>query len=192
MGRESGETFEWEEYLLYNKTKGFSFLVNASTGWSLVAPTTGVPALTGAIATYQGKIFRLESRYSAETIYVAGEFYWQVEQGQVTINMDFTSGPNTLSLESSRNERVWSYGNRVDSRLVAAAFNLELDDNSSDAGLLAMDNRKIPGWVLLFGALIVIAVLMNWLDQSGSGGGGSSSSYGGGSYGNYSSGGGHK
>ena len=37
------EHFGWSEYLLYNRKRGFIFLVDAEDGWSVVKPTTGAP-----------------------------------------------------------------------------------------------------------------------------------------------------
>ena len=96
MGQEPGddEQFGWQEYLLYNAKRGFSFLVDATDGWSLVKPVTGAPLLAanGQSATWQGTTYRQQYAYKAETTYVAGEFYWQVQRGQKTDNRDFASG----------------------------------------------------------------------------------------------------
>ena len=48
MGQEPGddEQFGWQEYLLYNAKRGFSFLVDATDGWSLVRAGDGC-ALAG-------------------------------------------------------------------------------------------------------------------------------------------------
>jgi hypothetical protein len=114
MGQEPGddEQFGWEEYLLYNARRGFSFLVDATDGWSLVKPVTGAPVLAsnGQSASYQGTTFKQQYAYKAETTYVAGEFYWQVQRGQKTDNRDFASGKQLLSMEQSRNEITWSAG----------------------------------------------------------------------------------
>ena len=52
-------------------------------------------------ATYLGKVYQQQYAYNAETTYVAGEFYWQVERGQKTFNRDFASGAALLSMERS-------------------------------------------------------------------------------------------
>ena len=49
-------------------------------------------AESGARATYLGKVYQQQYAYNAETSYVAGEFYWQVERGQKTFNRDFANG----------------------------------------------------------------------------------------------------
>ena len=77
------EHFGWTEYLLYNKKRGFTFLVDSTEGWSFATPTTGAPTLSsnGSTATYLGQQIQQKYSYKAETTYVAGEFYWRVERG---------------------------------------------------------------------------------------------------------------
>ena len=121
------EQFGWDEYLLYNRKRGFTFLVDATDGWSVVKPTTGAPVMAegGKSATYLGLRYQLKENYKAETNYVAGEFYWQVTRGQTTENRDFANGKSMLSLEKSPNEVTWSVGGQIDSEAVAKAFKLE-------------------------------------------------------------------
>ena len=197
-GREAGddESFGWEEYLLYNRERGFIFLVDASDGWSLVRPTTGAPQYKSGAqqASYLGTAYRLTSSYQAETNYVAGEFYWPVVRGQKTSNSDFAAvnGRGILAREQTAGEVTWSHGSRIDSSAVAQAF--KLGDKAGlfrrqDAGPVAAGAGVGCGTVILvLFVLIVLLVLMS--NCSGSSGGGYRSS--GGSFGGYSSGGGHK
>ncbi|MBS0468708.1 MAG: DUF4178 domain-containing protein [Proteobacteria bacterium] len=199
MGREVGddESFGWEEYLLYNRERGFVFLVDASDGWSLVRPATGAPQHKPGTATasYLGTQYRLTSNYQAETGYVAGEFYWPVQRGQQTSNSDFAAvnGRGLLSREQSRGEVTWSYGSRIDSSAVAQAFKLEGKAGlfrRQDAGPVAAGSGIGCGTVILILVLLfVVLILMS--NCSGSSGGGYTRSSGG-SFGGYSSGGGHK
>lgn len=197
-GREAGddESFGWEEYLLYNRQRGFIFLVDASDGWSLVRPTTGAPQhKPGAQqASYLGTQYRLTSSYQAETNYVTGEFYWPVVRGQKTSNSDFAAvnGRGILSREQTPGELTWSHGSRIDSSAVAQAF--KLGDKAGlfrrqDAGPVAVGSGIGCGTlILVLFILFVLLVLMS--NCSGSSGGGVRSS--GGSFGGYSTGGGHK
>jgi DNA-directed RNA polymerase subunit RPC12/RpoP len=185
-----GESFDWDEYLLYHKTRGFCFLADTQDGWSVVAPTTGSPAYVAGSnsARYQGNLFRLESSYRAETTYVAGEFYWRVERGQITQNKDFASGRDILTLEASPNEQVWSFGRKIDSSLVSTAFRIDAAKTHShhaDAGPLSEINIswKAAAWIFI---IVFILILSQCSDDSSSGSGR------GGGYGGYSSGGGHK
>jgi ribosomal protein L37AE/L43A len=73
---EDAEHFGWDEYLLFNAKRGFTFLVDSEEGWSVVKPVTGAPAWTpGArTASYLSTTYALAYSYEAETTYVAGEF----------------------------------------------------------------------------------------------------------------------
>jgi hypothetical protein len=189
------EHFGWSEYLLFNKKRGFSFLVDAEDGWSLVRPTTGAPTMaeSGARASYLGKVYRQLYAYDAETTYVAGEFYWQVQRGQKTFNRDFASGDSLLSMERSANELTWSSGSRIDSAAVAAAFKLGGRQDMfkrSDALPVSSGSGMGCGTIILILVLIIILlIILSTCSSSGTGGGSRSA---GGSYGGYSSGGSHK
>ncbi|MGR4868563.1 DUF4178 domain-containing protein [Variovorax sp. LARHSF232] len=201
MGQAPGEDeqFGWSEYLLYNQQRGFSFLVDAEDGWSLVRPVTGGASLAagGQSANYLGQRYPLQYSYEAVTSYVAGEFYWRVERGQKTQNRDFALGASLLSLEQSANELTWSGGAKVDSGTVAAAFQLE-DSKAlfkrSDAAPLSGARKLGCGTIILIVILIIVLLLMlstcsSRCDPRYEN---CSSRVSGGSYGGYSSGGGHK
>jgi len=199
LGKEPGddEEFGWNEYLLYNRQRGFSFLVDAEDGWSMVAPTTGAPSMaeSGKTAKYLGKSYQQQYAYNAETTYVAGEFYWQVERGQKTFNRDFANGNALLSMERSANELSWSSGSKMDSAAVAAAFKLDAKKGMferADAAPLSAASSMGCGTIILIIVVIFILLIILSTCSSRSGGSSSSSRSSGGSYGGYSSGGSHK
>jgi hypothetical protein len=121
------EHFGWDEYLLYNRQRGFTFLVDSTEGWSLVKPATGAPVLgsDGQSASYLGMRYPLKESYQAEANHVLGEFYWQVHRGQQTRNRDYASGKSLLSSEQSAHELTWSVGGQIASDAVATAFKLQ-------------------------------------------------------------------
>ena len=198
MGQEPGddEQFGWDEYLLYNRKRGFSFLVDSTDGWSMVKPATGAPTMAGSTArtaTYLGTTYALQYSYNAETTYVAGEFYWPVSRGQKTFNRDFASAKGLLSLEQTPNEVTWSVGSKIGSDTVVQAFGLQ-----DKAALLKRDDVKpfsaapqisMRTIIIVVVLIVLLLIIMNSCSSS-SGGSGYRSS--GGSYGGYSSGGGHK
>ena len=205
MGHEPGddeESFGWEEYLLYNRKRGFTFLVDATDGWSLVRPLTGTPSYkSGASSvTHLGTTYRLLSSYEAETGYVAGEFYWQVKRGQKTFNRDFASGKSVLSQESSGTEVVWSSGSKLDAALVAKAFGLDASqalfkrgDASPLSSASGVSLRTIIIVVVLIVVLLIIISSCTSCDPAVENCSSSSSSRSsGGSFGGFSGGGGHK
>ena len=191
---EDSEHFGWSEYLLYNQKRGFAFLVDSEEGWSLVRPTTGAPTLaaSGRSATYLGTTYRLKYSYEAETTYVLGEFYWQVERGQKTSNRDFESSKGLLSMEQSKSEITWSSGDKLASDTVVKAFKLEDKKDvlqRDDPGPFVAKSGLGCGTIILI-AVIILILLIILGNCSGSSGSGYRSS--GGSFGGYSSGGGHK
>jgi hypothetical protein len=200
MGVEPGddEHFGWNEYLLYNQKRGFSFLVDAEDGWSMVKPTTGAPQMAenGNSATYLGKRYQQQYAYNAETTYVAGEFYWQVERGQKSFNRDFADGRSLLSMERSANELSWSSGNKLDSGAVSAAFKLDdkkdLFTRSDALPVSAASGMGCGTIILIIVVLFIVLIVMSTCSGRSSGSSGSGYRGSGGSYGGYSSGGGHK
>jgi ribosomal protein S27E len=193
------EHFGWDEYLLYNRKRGFIFLVDTTEGWSVVKPTTGAPSYSAGAqsAHYLGTTYQLQYSYRAETTYVAGEFYWPVERGHKTFNRDFARGKSLLSLEETPRERTWSSGSRIDSDLVAKAFKLENKKDllkRGDAG--PTSGGKVAGGLgcgtlfFIIALVIVIALIAGLADDDNNSSSGYRSS--GGSWGGYSSGGSHK
>jgi ribosomal protein S27E len=204
MGHEPGDSdehFGWDEYLLYNARRGFSFLVDAEDGWSQVKPTTGAPVLAanGQSATYLGTTYALQYAYNAETTYVAGEFYWQVQRGQTTFNRDFAAGNSLLSMEQSPNEVTWSSGSKIHSDTVATAFGLAdrkaLLQRADASPLSAASGVGIRAVIIMVVLLVLLLLILSRCSQcdprvENCSAGSSRSS--GGSFGGFSTGGGHK
>jgi hypothetical protein len=205
MGHETDdpdEQFGWDEYLLYNQKRGFTFLVDAEDGWSVVKPLTGAPIFKPGdnSAVYLKTNYPLQSSYRAETTYVAGEFYWQVERGQKTFNRDFASGSFLLSQEEAPNEITWSSGSKLDGDLVAKAFKLDgKKDLFKRADATPLSSASGMGCVTIIVIVLLILLFLfvigrcsrcdpNVENCSSS----SSARSSGGSYGGYSGGGGHK
>jgi len=198
------EHFGWDEYLLYNARRGFTFLVDSTEGWSVVKPATGTPVVSsnGQSASYLGTRYLFKESYDAETNYVVGEFYWQVQRGQRTSNRDYASGKNLLSMEQSAQELTWSVGGMVSSDTVAQAFKLQDKKEllqRSDAKPFAASGgfwMRPDFWVFVVIVLIMLSVTTcssncdpNVQDCSSSASSGRTS---GGSFGGFSTGGGHK
>ena len=199
--QDSDEHFGWDEYLLFNQKRGFSFLVDTEEGWSVVKPTTGAPAMAagGQTATYLGTRYQLKYSYEAETTYVAGEFYWQVERGQKTSNRDFEGKNGLLSMEQTPREVTWSSGSKIDSDAVAKAFKLEdkkqLLKREDASPVSASGGVGCITVIVLFSIILFFLLLLGRctrcdpkVENCSSSGIRSS----GGSFGGFSSGGGHK
>ena len=210
----------WREYLLYHRTEGFAFLVDAEDGWSWTAPITGVPERAGDGVKYRDVVYRKLYDYTGRVTYVLGEFYWKLERDQLTYNTDYigTGGSSNKRLNRERTgegreqEIVWSGGETLTSDVVLKAFKLApelgsalkrdaLPSSGNPSALLA----KVFFWVFV---LVVVLMLFRCSDDDDcdklrDSYGASSAEYqnclannrsrsSGGSFGGFSSGGGHK
>ena len=191
---EDEEQSFWREYLLYHRTAGFAFLIDAEDGWSWSAPITGVPEGKGDKVTYRGQAYRRLYRYKGAVTYVLGEFYWQLQRNQVTDNTDYRSGTRCLNREETRDgdthEVVWSAGEALAAEAVRKAFDLP-DEAAQALARDASPTSDSGGWIahVLFWLFVIIVIFM--LVQCASSDS-SSGRTGGGSWGGFSSGGGHK
>ncbi|MCC8998121.1 MAG: DUF4178 domain-containing protein [Candidatus Contendobacter sp.] len=121
--------YEWSEYLLFNRTQGFRWLVEYNGHWSLVQTTTEPAQVTGygaqGRAFHQGRNYRHFQTAKAKISYVLGEFYWRVKVGERCEVSDYIDPPFQLSLERTDQEIVWSLANYVEPDAIKAAFSLE-------------------------------------------------------------------
>ncbi len=202
QGADDEQSF-WREYLLYHRTEGFAFIVDAQDGWSWTAPITGVPEGSGNSVKYQGAAYRKLYDYTGMVTYVLGEFYWQVTKNQRTLNADYQGTGAAASKRLNReatgsgdaSEIVWSGGDALSADQVMKAFRLAPDKAAAvkrDALPTALNASSILVKILIWGAIIIVMLLL-FRCSGGDGSGSSGYRTGGGSYGGFSSGGGgHK
>jgi hypothetical protein len=123
-----GISYYWHEYLLYNPSVGFRWLVQSDNHWNFVEPVNPAEVTrseyfaAGATAQYNGRTFKIFQDAPAKVEFVTGEFYWRVEQGETVRATDYVSAPLMLSLEQSQNELNWSVGTYVPVADVEKAF----------------------------------------------------------------------
>ncbi len=130
-----GISYYWHEYLLYNASIGFRWLVHSDNHWNFVEPVNpaeveaamGSTLLT-AVPTkvkYNGRSFKIFQDAPATVEYVKGEFYWRVEQGERVRAIDYISAPMMLSQEATSNEVNWSAGTYMTNAEVEKAFGVK-------------------------------------------------------------------
>jgi Domain of unknown function (DUF4178) len=97
-----GKAYSWTEYLLYNKERGFRWLVCSSDHWSFVEPIdfAGTKVMAAEIK-HLGRSFKKYDQGTAYVRYVVGEFPWRVTIGETVECTDYISPPNMLSFEHS-------------------------------------------------------------------------------------------
>ena len=161
-----GVKYFWNEYLLYNPTLGFRWLVESDNHWNFVEPVNPaeiqiVQGLRPSV-NYNGKKYRIFQDAPATVEYVKGEFYWRVEQGETVRATDFVKAPLMLSQEQSQNEINWSLGRYLTVDEIEKAFNIEnLPKPHSVAPNQPFKGSFYYTWGLLpLLLLIVVAVFM--------------------------------
>ncbi len=174
MSAGSDEAEAWREYLLYNRTEGFAFLVDTNEGWSVVRVLTGVPEARGDTAKWYGTTYQRRWTYTSQNTYVLGEFYWKVEADQQTQHQDYegsASGHRAfLSRESTPNETTWSAGESIPAAMVASTFGLapaqaaQLQRSGGSGGPPSLGSLVGAGglisWRTLLLILFVVIVLL--------------------------------
>ena len=123
-----GVHYYWHEYLLYNPSVGFRWLVHSDNHWNFVEPVNPAEVsaesnmLGARSATYNGTTFRIFQDANAVVEYVKGEFYWRVEQGETVRAVDYVAAPLMLSQEVTGSEINWSLGTYMTNAEVEKAF----------------------------------------------------------------------
>ena len=175
---EDDEQTFWREYLLYHRSEGFAFLVDAEDGWSWSAPITGAPQSFGESVRHEGVLYKKLYDYVGKVTFVLGEFYWRVARDERTANTDYVgtgaAAAKRLNREQTQGEGtsevVWSAGETLSADTVVNGFRLSPDKRA------ALQRDSLPTTFkmsllgkIIFWFIVVIVVLM--LFRCGSGGG---------------------
>ena len=160
------ETTFWREYLLYNRTQGFAFLVDSNDGWSWAKPITGAPTVRGDAAQWQDANYKKRWAYAAKVTWVQGEFYWRVQRDERAHVIDYEGqGKDSalrLSREQTGNEVTWSAGQTLDAGDVADAFGIAAGSRAAlqrDVLPLAGGTSGFTKGLVVF-AVVVILILV--------------------------------
>jgi hypothetical protein len=160
----------WDEYLLFNRYKGFRYLTVFDGHWNFVKT---VPANPERIqigkkpgARVMGRTYVLFDQELATTTYVLGEFPWRVHVGEKNGTKDFIAAPRILSCEITEQETVWSLGEYMTGAQVWQAFHFPGSPPPA-RGIFANQPSPFAGqassmWRLclnLFSGIILLAIL---------------------------------
>ena len=122
-----GEKYGWGEYVLFNPYKGFRYLTEYDGHWNDVAPLRTLPNVTLANGpvNYLGQTYKHFQTAHAATIFVIGEFPWQVRVGETVTVSDYVAPPRVLSSETTGDKEVtWSLGEYMNGGDLWKAFSL--------------------------------------------------------------------
>jgi hypothetical protein len=124
-----GTSYYWHEYLLFNPYKGFRYLTQYDGHWNDVQVVKAAPEemISGRqpFVVLHGETFKHFQTSTAETVFVLGEFPWQVRVGDKAVVRDFVAPPRMLSEEQTPDETTWSLGTYIMPGQVWEAFNLK-------------------------------------------------------------------
>ena len=161
----------WREYLLYHRSQGFAFLVDAEDGWSWTRTLTGVPEARGDSLKFDGATYRKLYTYTGSVTYVLGEFYWTLQRDQATLNTDYEgTGPHfdrRLNREEAgpadAREVTWSGGKTLSADTVLTAFRLNEDQRPAlqrDAAPTSLGGSSLLAKVFLWVFIIVVVLML--------------------------------
>jgi hypothetical protein len=123
-----GEIYAWGEYVLFNPYKGFRYLTEYNGHWNDVAPLRTLPIMSGLrnnSVVLLGQTYKHFQTAQAKTVFVIGEFPWQVRVGESVSVMDYVAPPRVLSSETTGDKEVtWSLGEYMSGTDLWKAFSL--------------------------------------------------------------------
>jgi hypothetical protein len=122
--------YQWREYLLFNPYYGFRYLTEYGGHWNVVSTLRSLPDgdhMPGNSGTrrYQGRAYRHFQTATATTVFVLGEFPWQVRVGDTATVVDYVAPPQLLSAEVNADKEVtWSVGEYAEGLDIWAGLSL--------------------------------------------------------------------
>ena len=123
-----GVEYRWSEYLLYNPFRGYRYLTEYQGHWNYIRSLRALPEQTSKrgrkAVKFSGTTYSHFQSAQAETIYVMGEFPWQVRVGEKVNVEDYVAPPHVLSAEITSDEAVWSSGSYIPGSEIWKAFSL--------------------------------------------------------------------
>ena len=143
-----GTRYQWQEYLLFNPYKVFHYLTEYAGHWNFVSPLPllpgGDPVPATASRSYHGQHFKHFQTATATTVFVLGEFPWQVRVGEQAIAADYVSPPRMLSAEISGDKEVtWSLSEYVSGSDIWKSFALTGEPPATE-GIFANQPSPYP------------------------------------------------
>ncbi len=161
----------WREYLLYNPSRGFLWLVETSQNkWSLSETQTEFPPLgqsaIGSADDAQDRVlqgfmpknaYKLYD-YGGRVSYAAGAFYWHIRAGDITYYQDYQQGSNKLSAERTRNELAWSKSTPITRQQLATWFTFDGSNAPQYSAQMQPDPVSRQMVWLMIGVFILINI----------------------------------
>jgi Domain of unknown function (DUF4178) len=159
----------WTEYLLYNRDKGYRWLVNSDDHWSFVTPlrpgdvSDVDPRGASKTVQHDGRKYKIFQTATARVTHVIGEFYWKVAVGEKVDTVDYVSPPFGISKEitlEGAQEISYSHARYMEPREVEQVFGVEkLVRPSGIAPFQPYRGARLgKPWLLMLALLLIAAV----------------------------------
>ncbi len=162
-----GTPYEWREYLLFNPYQGFRYLSEYDGHWNFIRSVPGLPGFGGIdgrkAAFWEGDGFKHFQHAQATTVFVLGEFPFQVRNGDTAEVDDYIAPPKVLSSEIVPGEITWSIGEYTTGDEIWKAFQLP---GSPPAATGVYANQPAPAevkagfWTAASTAVMLEAILV--------------------------------
>ena len=157
-----GQTYYWQEYVLFHPYKGFRYLIESDGHWNFTKPTGVLPS--GAFhKSFEDRTYRPFQKTIARTGFVIGEFPWRSSVGDAVTMTDYVAPPYVLSSESNAVETTWSVGQYLTPAEIWQAFSLKTEQ-LKPKGVYANQPNPHDGKPLaafkLFGVFFAIAMAL--------------------------------
>ncbi|MCP3104610.1 DUF4178 domain-containing protein [Myxococcus sp. K15C18031901] len=122
-----GVRYPWEEYLLYNASQGFTWLMVSNGHWVFLEPIpAGDVSLSPHVsAFFEGRRYRAFQDVTAVTETVQGEFYWEVTAGEHAEATEYVAPPYSINVDATEDEVTYTHGEYLAPQVVKEAFQLK-------------------------------------------------------------------
>ncbi|WP_043432284.1 DUF4178 domain-containing protein [Cystobacter fuscus] len=122
-----GVRYPWEEYLLFNRERGFTWLMESNGHWVFLTPLDAgdVSVAPGIAAHREGQRYRAFQSVEAVTETVLGEFYWEVRAGETSHATEYVAPPYSVSVDETENEVTYTLGEYLVPGVIQEAFGLK-------------------------------------------------------------------
>jgi hypothetical protein len=123
-----GTRYPWEEYLLFHKARGFTWLMQSNGHWVYLKPIEAgdVSLVPRVAAHYEGRRYKAFQSVSAVTETVLGEFYWEVRAGEMAQAVEYVAPPYSVNEDSTSNEVTYTHGEYLSRDAIEQAFKLKI------------------------------------------------------------------
>ena len=153
---------QWTEYLLYNPTQGFLWLVEADEGWNISETLNDWPRLDrNRQPQGYGKLYD----YGGRVRIASGAFYWRVRNGDLNYYSDYRDGQSRkIGSELNSHEMAWSRSTPIAYREIADAFKLT-NKISSYTVKMSADDVDAKLRLLMIAILVIVNLPAFFVDS---------------------------